>query len=101
MPIAPCSTVAWLVGAGDPFLATPDYAAYLAARPRTRDVPLTPLAALADALVARGVRAISGGLRTDDSRYEPLRHVASYVQENMVRDYPEGQAPQTGERAAH
>src|SRR5205085_6464982 len=42
---------AWLVGAGDPYLATPDYAAYLATRQRTVDLPLTPMAALADELV--------------------------------------------------
>jgi acyl-CoA thioesterase len=27
--------------------------------------------------------------------------VASYVQDNMIRDFPEGQAPAAGERAAH
>jgi len=69
---------AWLVGAGDPYLATPDYTAYLAARPRTADLPLTPMAALADELVARGVRAIPAGLRTDESRYEPQRSVPTW-----------------------
>jgi acyl-CoA thioesterase len=29
------------------------------------------------------------------------RLVASYVQDNMVRDYPEGRAPAAGERSAH
>jgi D-alanyl-D-alanine carboxypeptidase/D-alanyl-D-alanine-endopeptidase (penicillin-binding protein 4) len=79
---------AWLVGAGDPYLATPDYAAYLATKVRTVDLPVTPLAALADELVARGVRAIPGGLQTDESRYEPQRSVpswkASYVSEAEV-----------------
>ena len=69
---------AWLVGAGDPYLATPDYAAYLATRVRTADLPLTPMAALADELVARGVRAIPGGLHPDESRYEPQRSVPSW-----------------------
>jgi D-alanyl-D-alanine carboxypeptidase/D-alanyl-D-alanine-endopeptidase (penicillin-binding protein 4) len=69
---------AWLVGAGDPYLATPDYAGYLATRQRTVDLPLTPMAALADELVVRGVRAIPGGLHTDESRYQPERSVPSW-----------------------
>jgi D-alanyl-D-alanine carboxypeptidase/D-alanyl-D-alanine-endopeptidase (penicillin-binding protein 4) len=69
---------AWFVGAGDPFLLTADYAAYLATQPRSRDLPFTPLALLADELVARGVRAIPGGLRPDESRYETQRFVPSW-----------------------
>ena len=69
---------AWLVGGGDPFLATPDYAAYLASKPRTVSSPVTPLTALADELVAMGVRAIPGGLQTDESRYQPQRSVPSW-----------------------
>ena len=79
---------AWLVGGGDPFLATPEYAGYLATRPRTVDSPVTPLVALADELVAMGVKAIPGGFRTDESRYEPQRSVPtwkpSYVTEAEV-----------------
>jgi D-alanyl-D-alanine carboxypeptidase/D-alanyl-D-alanine-endopeptidase (penicillin-binding protein 4) len=79
---------AWLVGAGDPYLATPDYAAYLNTKPRTVDLPTTSLAALADELVAQGVRAIPGGLHPDESRYEPQRSVPtwkpSYVTEAEV-----------------
>ena len=40
----------WLVGSGDPLLATPEYTAHLVAEPRTRDTPVTPIATLADAL---------------------------------------------------
>ena len=69
---------AWLVGGGDPYLATPDYAAYLATKPRTVDLPPTPLAALADELVAMGVRNIPAGLHPDESRYEPQRSVPSW-----------------------
>jgi D-alanyl-D-alanine carboxypeptidase/D-alanyl-D-alanine-endopeptidase (penicillin-binding protein 4) len=69
---------AWLVGGGDPFLATADYAGYLARRPRTRDDPLTPLAALADELAARGVQSIPGGIHGDDSRYDRTRYVPSW-----------------------
>jgi len=79
---------AWLVGGGDPYLATPDYAAYLVTRARTVDTPLTPLVALADELVAAGVRSIPAGLQTDESRYAPQRSVPtwkpSYVAEAEV-----------------
>src|SRR5581483_11447245 len=64
---------AWLVGGADSYLGTPDYAAYLAGKPRTADIPVTPLAALADELVSRGVRAIPAGLHPDESRYAPER----------------------------
>jgi D-alanyl-D-alanine carboxypeptidase/D-alanyl-D-alanine-endopeptidase (penicillin-binding protein 4) len=69
---------AWLVGGGDPYLATPDYAAYLTTKPRTVDTPVTPLTALADELVAMGVRSIPAGLHTDESRYPPQRSVPTW-----------------------
>jgi serine-type D-Ala-D-Ala carboxypeptidase/endopeptidase (penicillin-binding protein 4) len=69
---------AWLVGSGDPYLATPDYSAYLSTKPRTVDLPATPMAVLADELVTRGVRAIPGGLHPDESRYEPQRSVPTW-----------------------
>ncbi|MGH9036417.1 MAG: D-alanyl-D-alanine carboxypeptidase, partial [Acidimicrobiia bacterium] len=79
---------AWLVGAGDPFLATPDYIAYAASKPRLVSLPLTPLTTLADALVAAGVRDIPGGLHGDESRYDTARSVPtwkpSYVREAEV-----------------
>ena len=79
---------AWLVGGGDPFVATPEYAGYLATRPRTVDSPVTPLTVLADELVAMGIKAIPGGLHTDESRYAPQRSVPtwkpSYVTEAEV-----------------
>jgi D-alanyl-D-alanine carboxypeptidase/D-alanyl-D-alanine-endopeptidase (penicillin-binding protein 4) len=79
---------AWLIGGGDPLLVTPDYAAYLGTKPRTADTPITPLAALADELVAQGVRSIPAGLFTDESRYAPQRSVPtwkpSYVTEAEV-----------------
>lgn len=79
---------AWLVGAGDPYLATPDYMAYTASKPRLVSLPLTPLTALADALVAAGVRDIPGGLHGDESRYDTARSVPtwkpSYVREAEV-----------------
>jgi D-alanyl-D-alanine carboxypeptidase/D-alanyl-D-alanine-endopeptidase (penicillin-binding protein 4) len=79
---------AWLVGGGDPYLVTPDYAAYLSTKPRKADAPITPLAALADELVNVGVRSIPAGLRIDESRYPPQRSVPtwkpSYITEAEV-----------------
>jgi D-alanyl-D-alanine carboxypeptidase/D-alanyl-D-alanine-endopeptidase (penicillin-binding protein 4) len=79
---------AWLVGGGDPFLASPEFISYVATKRRTADLPLTPMSTLADELVAMGVRSIPGGLRTDESRYPPQRSVPtwkpSYVTEGEV-----------------
>jgi serine-type D-Ala-D-Ala carboxypeptidase/endopeptidase (penicillin-binding protein 4) len=79
---------AWLVGGGDPYLVSPEYAAYLSTKPRTADAPITPMAVLADELVAAGVRSIPAGLRTDESRYAPQRSVPtwkpSYITEAEV-----------------
>lgn len=63
----------WLVGAGDPGIATPEAIAALAADPLTKGDANTPLATLADAIVAKGVRAIPGGIVGDDSRYDAQR----------------------------
>jgi D-alanyl-D-alanine carboxypeptidase/D-alanyl-D-alanine-endopeptidase (penicillin-binding protein 4) len=63
----------WLVGAGDPMLATPDYAGHVTSQPRTVGAPLTPMTALADAVAAAGVRNVKGGVHGDDSRYDRLR----------------------------
>lgn len=79
---------AWLVGGGDPFLATPEYISYVATKRRTAALPLTPMTSLADELVALGIRSVPGGLRTDESRYAPQRSVPtwkpSYVTEAEV-----------------
>ena len=69
---------AWLVGGGDPYLVTPEYAHYLSTKPRTAGAPITPLALLADELVNAGVRSIPGGLQTDESRYPPQRFVPTW-----------------------
>ena len=79
---------AWLVGGGDPFLASPEFISHAATKRRTADLPLTPMSTLADELVAMGVRSIPEGLRTDESRYPPQRSVPtwkpSYVSEAEV-----------------
>ncbi len=60
----------WLVGGGDPVLATADYVDRF--RPKR---PFTDLAALADTvagqLAGEGVTSISGGVMGDESKYTP------------------------------
>jgi len=63
----------WLVGAGDPLLGTPDYAAYLASQPRSVGTPVTPMAALVDQLATAGVHAVHNGVHGDDTRYDGPR----------------------------
>ena len=70
----------WLVGGGDPVLATPEFAAELATEPfyEQTDVVTTSLVELADAVVAAGVRQVPGGVHGDDSRYEALRYLPTW-----------------------
>jgi D-alanyl-D-alanine carboxypeptidase/D-alanyl-D-alanine-endopeptidase (penicillin-binding protein 4) len=68
----------WLVGSGDPGLATPEFQALLASDPRTKDAVTTSLVTLADSIVAAGVRNIPGGIQGDDSRYETLRYLPTW-----------------------
>ncbi|MBW3557039.1 MAG: D-alanyl-D-alanine carboxypeptidase/D-alanyl-D-alanine-endopeptidase [Actinobacteria bacterium] len=72
----------WLVGAGDPLLATQAYADSFRNQPQV----FTSLDALADAVVAAGVREIRGGIHGDESRYDTVRYVPSwkpvYISEN-------------------
>lgn len=60
----------WLVGSGDPLLATAEYVA----RFRNQPQPVTPVESLADALVAAGVRRVEGRLLGDESRYDADRY---------------------------
>lgn len=70
----------WLVGGGDPVLATPEFAAELATEPfyEQTDVVTTSLVELADAVVAAGVREVPGGVHGDDSRYETVRYLPTW-----------------------
>ncbi|HEX9505698.1 MAG TPA: D-alanyl-D-alanine carboxypeptidase, partial [Acidimicrobiia bacterium] len=68
----------WLVGSGDPILATADYVAFLQSQGVTRGDITTSLESLADAIVAQGVRRIPGGLAGDDSRYDGQRYLPSW-----------------------
>ncbi len=64
----------WLIGSGDPDLSTPAYAAFIQAKDKTRGDVTTSLEALADAIVAKGVQKIPGGVVVDDSRYDTERY---------------------------
>ena len=67
----------WLVGAGDPLLATADFAAdggYLG-QPRLA----TPMEDLADRVVAAGIRTVQGRVVGDDSRYDDQRLVPTWL----------------------
>ncbi len=61
----------WLVGGGDPVLSTAEWTAKQAAEPEYGGLTdsFTPLASLADSIVAAGVRAIPGGVIGDGSAY--------------------------------
>ena len=78
----------WLVGGGDPLLLTPDAQALREQIPELRGTPTTSLAALADSIVAAGVKRIPNGIAGDDSRYEDLRYLpgwdADYRTEGQV-----------------
>ena len=66
----------WLVGGGDPVLATGAWAAARSQPPALH----TPLDALADAVVARGVRVVEGRVLGDESRYDAVRSVPTWSQ---------------------
>jgi len=68
----------FLVGGGDPLLATPEGRARREADPWTRGLPTTPVAALADQVVAAGVRSVPGGISADDSRHDTLRWLPTW-----------------------
>jgi serine-type D-Ala-D-Ala carboxypeptidase/endopeptidase (penicillin-binding protein 4) len=68
----------WLVGGGDPVLSTGDYVSFLQSQGKTKGDVTTSLEALADAVVAKGVRSIAGGVVGDDSRYDQERYVPSW-----------------------
>ena len=68
----------WLVGGGDPVLTTGDYASFLQSQGKTKGDVTTSLEALADAVVAKGVRRIPGGVIGDDSRYDAERYLPTW-----------------------
>ncbi|MPY92006.1 MAG: D-alanyl-D-alanine carboxypeptidase/D-alanyl-D-alanine-endopeptidase [Acidimicrobiia bacterium] len=66
----------WLVGAGDPVLATADYAASFISQPQLH----TPVESLVAALQQAGVTHIRGALIGDASRYDDQHYVPSWPQ---------------------
>jgi D-alanyl-D-alanine carboxypeptidase/D-alanyl-D-alanine-endopeptidase (penicillin-binding protein 4) len=74
----------WVVGGGDPVLATADYQARF-------DEPqvFTDYGTLADALVAAGVREIRGDVVGDESRYDAVRTVPTW-DPVFIRDHEAG-----------
>jgi serine-type D-Ala-D-Ala carboxypeptidase/endopeptidase (penicillin-binding protein 4) len=68
----------WVVGSGDALLATPEFMAATAGQARVRGYPYTPLASLADAVAAAGIKAIAGGIHGDDSRYDRTRWLPAW-----------------------
>ena len=66
----------WFVGAGDPLLATADFASVAGYHRLPRLA--TPLEVLADRIVAAGVRRIGGRVLGDESRYDTQRYVPTW-----------------------
>jgi D-alanyl-D-alanine carboxypeptidase/D-alanyl-D-alanine-endopeptidase (penicillin-binding protein 4) len=80
-PEAPANGVVerlFLVGGGDPVLATNEYRDFLETQGDTKGTVTTSLESLADAIVGTGVRQVPGGVVGDDSRYDDQRSVPSW-----------------------
>ena len=71
----------YLVGAGDPVLSTNEYVAALQQGKWTGNDVTTSMEALADAIVAKGVKRIPGGIVGDDSRYDDERFIPTWKPE--------------------
>ena len=67
----------FLVGGGDPMLATAEFRAYLDSDPQTAGTPSTSMEALADAVVAKGVRRVNA-LVVDDTRQDQVRYLPQW-----------------------
>jgi len=68
----------FLVGAGDPLLATADFRESLDKYAATRGIPFTSLESLADQIKAAGVKKVSNGIVADDTRYDDARFVIGW-----------------------
>lgn len=64
----------WLVGGGDPILASVDYANSFRSQPQTR----TPLESLYTAMEVNAITRIKGAINADPTRYDDLRYVDSW-----------------------
>lgn len=81
----------WLVGGGDPLLATADYAASFQNQPQL----FTPMESLADAVVKAGVREVRGPVLGDETRYDTQRYVPTWRQV-YIEDSESGPASALG-----
>ena len=72
----------YLVGGGDPLLMTDDYERHFRNQPQIA----SDLEALADAVVAAGVREVRGGIVGDESRYDRTRYVATWPARFIEQD---------------
>jgi D-alanyl-D-alanine carboxypeptidase/D-alanyl-D-alanine-endopeptidase (penicillin-binding protein 4) len=72
----------WLVGGGDPLLATADYVATLERQPQ----PFTDLAELARRVRAAGVTEVRGRVVGDESRYDTERYVPTWKPSYRTRN---------------
>jgi len=72
----------WLVGAGDPLLATADFAAQAGYQHQPRAA--TPLEDLANKVAAAGVRQVQGRVLGDESRYDTQRVVPTWSQSYLA-----------------
>ena len=70
----------WLVGGGDPLLATADYVSTLRNAPQ----PRTPIEELVNRLAASGVREVRGGVIGDESRYDTVRYIPTWRQSYLA-----------------
>ena len=68
----------YLIGGGDPLLATPERIALDERDPETAGLPTSPLATLADRIVAAGIRRIPGGVLGVDDRYDRTRYLPAW-----------------------
>jgi len=67
----------FLVGGGDPMLSTADFRTYLESDPKTAGTPTTSMEALADAVVAKGVKRVNA-LVVDDTRQDAVRYLPQW-----------------------
>ena len=79
-----------VIGGGDPLLATPERIARDAADPETAGLAVTPLATLADRIVAAGIRSVPGGVVGTDDRYDAARDVPAWNESKRASIGPIG-----------
>lgn len=68
----------YLVGGGDPLLATPEFVSQYARSKGEDPVSFTDLTKLADKVFESGIRSISGSVIGDDSRFDAQRYLPSW-----------------------